>query len=229
MQARAPLSRQRIAAAAADVADRAGVSAVSMRSVAKVLGVEAMSLYHHVPNKEALLDDLVNWVFERIELPEVGDTWRQALTTRARSARSVLTAHPWALGMLETRPNPGPALLQHHDRLLGALMTDGFSAVLATHAFAAIDAYVYGFALTETSLPFEPGAGAEEAFANKVAAPAEQYPYIARSRAELFGDGGYEFADEFEYGLDLLLESLERRVADAGSSRGPGEVAEGLR
>ena len=192
-----------------------------MRSVAKELGVEAMSLYHHVPSKEALLDDLINWVFERIELPEVGDTWREALTSRARSARSVLTAHPWALGMMESRPNPGPALLQHHDRLLGVLMTDGFSATLATHAFAAIDAYVYGFALTETSLPFEPGDGAEEAFAIKVAAPAELYPYIARSRAELFGDGGsYAFADEFDYGLDLLLESLERRVADASAARG---------
>ena len=215
MAARAPLSRERIAVAAAAVADGAGVAAVSMRSVAKELGVEAMSLYHHVPSKDALLDDLVNWVFERIELPEPGDTWREALTRRARSARSVLTAHPWALGMLESRPNPGPALLQHHDRLLGALMTDGFSAVLATHAFSAVDAYVFGFALTETSLPFEPGDGAEEAFAIKVAAPAELYPYIARSRAELFGDGGYAFADEFDYGLDLLLESLERRVADA--------------
>lgn len=215
MTARTPLSRERIAAAAAAVADRVGVSAVSMRSVAKELGVEAMSLYHHVPSKDALLDDLVNWVFERIELPDVGDTWRQALTRRARSARSVLTTHPWALGMLESRPNPGPALLQHHDRLLGALMTDGFSAVLATHAFSAVDAYVFGFALTETSLPFELGDGAEEAFANKVAAPAELYPFIARSRAELFGEGTFSFADEFDYGLDLLLESLERRVADA--------------
>ena len=213
MTRRTPLSRERIIAAAAAVADRAGVAAVSMRSVAKVLGVEAMSLYHHVPSKEALLDDLADWVFERIELPEVGDAWREALTGRARSVRSVLTAHPWALGMM-TRPNPGPALLQHHDRLIGVLMTEGFSAALAIHAFSAIDAYVYGFALTETSLPFEPGDGAEEAFAVKVAASVELYPHIARSRAELFGDGGYAFADEFDYGLELLLEGLERRVAD---------------
>lgn len=213
MTQRTPLSRERIIAAAAAVADGAGVAAVSMRSVAKVLGVEAMSLYHHVPSKEALLDDLADWVFERIELPKVGDTWREALAGRARSARSVLTAHPWALGMM-TRPNPGPALLQHHDRLIGVLMTEDFSAALAIHAFSAIDAYVYGFALTETSLPFEPGDGAEEAFADKVAASAELYPYIARSRAELFGDGGYSFADEFDYGLELLLEGLERRVAD---------------
>ena len=218
MAPRTPLSRERIAAAAAAVADRAGVAAVSMRSVAKELGVEAMSLYHHVPSKGALLDDLINWVFERIEVPEAGATWREAITSKARSARSVLTAHPWALGMIESRPNPGPALLTHHDRLLGVLMTDGFSATLATHAFAAIDAYVYGFALTETSLPFEPDDGAEEAFAIKVAAPAELYPNIALSRAELFGDGGYAFADEFDYGLELLLESLERRVADAAAA-----------
>jgi AcrR family transcriptional regulator len=214
MASRTPLSMDRIINAAATVADGAGLAAVSMR-VAKVLGVEAMSLYHHVPNKEALLDDLADWVFARIELPEVGDSWREAITARARSARSVLTAHPWALGMMESRPNPGPALLQHHDRLLGVLMTEGFSAALATHAFSAIDAYVYGFALTETSLPFEPGDGAEEAFADNVAAPAELYPHIARSRAELFGGGGYAFADEFDYGLELLLEGLERRVADA--------------
>src|SRR3954471_24144927 len=106
MTPRPPLSRDRIIAAAAAVADRAGAVAVSMRSVAKVLGVEAMSLYHHVPSKEALLDDLVEWVFERIQLPEVGDTWREALTRRARSVRSVLTAHPWALGMM-VRQNPG--------------------------------------------------------------------------------------------------------------------------
>jgi AcrR family transcriptional regulator len=218
MASRTPLSRDRIINAAATVADGAGLAAVSMRSVAKVLGVEAMSLYHHVPNKEALLDDLADWVFARIELPEVGDSWREAITARARSARSVLTAHPWALGMMESRPNPGPALLQHHDRLLGVLMTEGFSAALATHAFSAIDAYVYGFALTETSLPFEPGDGAEEAFADKVAASAELYPHIARSRAELFGEGGYAFADEFDYGLELLLEGLERRVVDANSA-----------
>lgn len=215
MASRTPLSRDRIINAAATVADGAGLSAVSMRSVAKVLGVEAMSLYHHVPSKELLLDDLADWVFARIELPEVGDSWRKAITARARSARSVLTAHPWALGMMESRPNPGPALLQHHDRLLGVLMSEGFSAALATHAFSAVDAYVYGFALTETSLPFEPGDGAEEAFADKVAASAELYPHIARSRAELFGGGGYAFADEFDYGLELLLEGLERRVADA--------------
>ena len=218
MASRTPLSRDRIINAAATVADGAGLAAVSMRSVAKVLGVEAMSLYHHVPSKEALLDDLADWVFARIELPEVGESWREAITVRARSARSVLTAHPWALGMMESRPNPGPALLAHHDRLLGVFMTEGFSAALATHAFSAIDAYVYGFALTETSLPFEPGDGAEEAFAAKVAAPAELYPHIARSRAELFGGGGYAFADEFDYGLELLLEGLERRVADANSA-----------
>lgn len=215
MASRTPLSRDRIINAAATVADRAGLAAVSMRSVAKVLGVEAMSLYHHVPSKEALLDDLADWVFARIELPEVGDTWREAITARARSARSVLTAHPWALGMMESRPNPGPALLQHHDRLIGVLMTEGFSAALAIHAFSAIDAYVYGFALTETSLPFKPGDGAEEAFAVKVAPAAELYPHLARSLAEVLGGGGYAFADEFNYGLELLLEGLERRVADA--------------
>ena len=218
MAARTPLSSKRIIAAAVAVADRSGLSAVSMRSVAKELGVEAMSLYHHVPSKDALLDELADWLFASIDLPEIGDPWREAMTARARSARSVLTAHPWALGMMESRPNPGPALLQHHDRLLGVLMTAGFSAALATHAFSVMDAYVYGFALTETSLPFEPGNGAEETFAAEVAPPGDLYPHLAHSLAELFGDGGYAFADEFDYGLELLMEGLERRIVAATQS-----------
>ncbi|WP_111721256.1 TetR/AcrR family transcriptional regulator [Homoserinimonas sp. OAct 916] len=212
MAVKRKLSRQRIVAAAAAVADRRGLTGVSMRSVGAQLGVEAMSLYHHVSNKETLLDELAEWAFVQIELPQVSDPWREAMILRAESARHVFREHPWALGMLESRPTPGPALLSHHDRVLGCLLTQGFSAALATHAFSTIDAFVYGFALTESGLPFAPGEGAEAAFASEVAPSAEDYPYLARSLAELLGEGVYAFENEFRNGLELILDGLQLQL-----------------
>lgn len=212
MTARGTLSRKRIVAAAAAVADHSGLAKVSMRSVGAELKVEAMSLYHHVANKEALLDALAEWAFVQIELPDVGSPWREAMVLRAESARHVFRAHPWAIGMLESRPNPGPALLRHHDRVLGCLLTEGFSAALATHAFSTIDAFVYGFALTESSMPFAPGEGAEADFAAEVAPAVEDYPYLAHSLAQLFEKGEYAFADEFRDGLNLILDGLQLRL-----------------
>lgn len=207
------LSRERIIAAAAEVADRGGIGAVSMRSVAKALGVEAMSLYHHVTNKGALLDALADWVFEQIELPEIDVPWREAMVARGRSARAVLSRHPWALGMIESRPNPGAPLLRHHDRVLGCLTRAGFSAALATHAFSTIDAYIYGVALTETNLPFAPGEGAEADFAAAVAPALEEYPHLAQNLLELLGDRDYDFASEFDYGLELILDGFAQRLS----------------
>ena len=212
MSVRGTLSRQRVVEAAAAVADRDGLVGVSMRSVAAELRVQAMSLYHHVSNKEALLDELAEWAFSQIELPNIDAPWREQMVLRAESARQVLRAHSWALGMLESRPIPGPALLRHHDRVMGCLMTHGFSAALATHAFSTIDAFVYGFVLTEAGLPFTPGEGAEEEFAADVAPSADDYPFLARALAELFGDSGYAFEDEFTDGLELILDGLQLRL-----------------
>lgn len=215
MNARALLSKARIVEAAAVVADRGGVGAVSMRSVAAELGVEAMSLYHHVANKSALLDALADWAFEQISAPEVDAPWRSAMVVRARSARSVLVRHPWALGMIEARPRPGTPLLRHFDRVYGCLLNSGFSPELATHMFSALDAYIYGFALTESTLPFAPAEGAENSFAEDVAPSPEEYPHLARALEGLMSGGTYSFADEFDVGLDLLLEGFERRLAQA--------------
>jgi AcrR family transcriptional regulator len=198
--------------AAAAVADRDGLTGVSMRAVGAELRVQAMSLYHHVSNKEALLDELAEWAFSQIELPKVQAPWREQMVLRAESARLVLRAHPWALGMLESRPIPGPALLRHHDRVMGSLMTHGFSAALATHAFSTIDAFVYGFVLTEAGLPFAPGEGAEEEFAANVAPSPDDYPYLVRALAELFGDSGYAFESEFHDGLELILDGLQLQL-----------------
>lgn len=213
MNPRSPLTRSAIIAAAARVADAGGLRAVSMRGVGRELGVEAMSLYHHVANKADLLDGLADWVFTRIELPRSEDGWRDGMVRRAESARAVLTAHPWALGLIESRAHPGPGLLTHHDAVIGCLRRGGFSVLLASHAFSVIDAYVYGFALTEHNLPFDAGA-AEAAgdFANDFAPLIAPYPHLAELVGALTSDRDYIFTDEFAYGLDIILDELERRL-----------------
>ena len=215
MSRRPALSRDRIVEAAARVADHDGLGGVSMRSVGKELGVEAMSLYHHVAGKEDLLDRLADWVFTGIELPSPDQPWRRAMAERAASARSVLSRHPWALSLIESRRNPGPALLSHHDTVLGCLRSNGFSVRLASHAFSAIDAYVYGFVLTELTLPFEPGETVDD-FVSGIELPAEAYPYLAEMMTEQVLGQEYSYGDEFDYGLGLILDGLEERLGRAG-------------
>ena len=152
------LTVERIVEAAAAVADREGLPGVSMRSVGRELGVEAMSLYHHVEAKEALLDHLADWLMAQIEHPVPDGEWRTGLGARARSSRALLAAHPWGSSLLESRRSPGPAVLAGHEAVLAALRAGGFSVRLAGHAFSVLDAYVYGFVGTEQQLPFEPGA-----------------------------------------------------------------------
>lgn len=208
---RLPLTADRVVAAAAAVADRGGIGAVSMRSVGRELGVEAMSLYHHVASKEALLDSLTDWVFAQIELPSGTVPWRDSVTAHAASARHVLTAHAWSLTLVETRSAPGPAVLRRHDTLIGCLRRGGFSVALAAHATSVIDAYVYGFALTERNLPFDPATGASD-FAEEVAVPWDDYPHLAELVGELTRDRDYSFSAEFQVGLDIILDQLEQRL-----------------
>lgn len=209
---RPALSRGLVVDAAAAVADRAGLAGVSMRSVARELGVEAMSLYHHVEGKDALLDELADWVFERVRVPVVGGAWRSEMQARARSARDVLAAHPWGLGLIESRRSPGPALLRHHDAVLGCLRSAGFDIALAAHAFSVLDAYVYGFVLTEVNLPFEPGESAEH-FVDQLGPLRETHPHLAEMVASQVIGRDYRYGDEFEPGLDLVLDGLEARLA----------------
>jgi AcrR family transcriptional regulator len=214
MPRRPALSHDRVVAAAVRVADRGGVAAVSMRNVGKELGVEAMSLYHHVAGKEALLDALADWVFTRIDLPDPDAPWRPAMAARAASARDALSRHPWSLTLVESRRAPGPALLRHHDSVLANLRRNGFPVVLASHAFSAIDAYVYGFVLTELNLPVDAGESTEQ-FVDEVKdlIPAQEYPHLVEMFTEQVVGGSYRYADEFGFGLDLVLDSLERHLA----------------
>ncbi len=199
--------------AAIRVADAGGVQALSMRKVAAELGVEAMSLYHHVANKDEILDGVIDALVAKIDLPEAQAHWKDAMRARAASARSVLTAHPWALGLMESRNNPGPAIPAHHNAVLGALRNGGFSVVMSAHAFSVIDAYIYGFALQEANLPFNSPEEFDQAIDDlDIEEMVESAPYLVELVTEHVLQPGYSFADEFDFGLDLILDALERQL-----------------
>jgi len=208
--ARPALSTQRVIDAASRVADASGLAGVSMRSVGRELKVEAMSLYHHVASKDALLDGLTDWLFARIDTPSPSGPWRAEMEARAHSARTVLAAHPWGLGLIESRRTPGPATLHHHDAVLGCLRAAGFSVVLAAHAFSVLDAYVYGFVLTEVNLPFQAGDSAED-FVEDLGPITDLYPHLAELVAEQIVGRDYQYGDEFDYGLAIVLDGLAAR------------------
>lgn len=206
---RGSLNRAGIVAAAVALADEQGMAAVSMRALAGRLGVEAMSLYHHVPNKDALLDDMVDEVFSELYDPTVGQPWRPELATRTRSGRAVLLRHRWALGLMDARRTPGPHSLAHHDAVIGLLLAAGFSLPATGHAFALIDAYLYGFLLQEIALPFETESELAELGAQILdEATAGAYPYFTRFAVERAMVPGYSFGAEFEVGLELVLTAI---------------------
>jgi AcrR family transcriptional regulator len=208
---RAPLSRDQVLQAAVALADEGGVGALSMRKLGQVLGVEAMSLYNHVAGKADLLDGMIDVVFSEIGLPPAVGGWKSAMRARALSARAVLGRHRWAIGLMESRKTPGPATLRHHDAVLGCLRGAGFSVELTAHAYSLLDSYIYGFALQEASLPF--GTPEETAQVTKEIAgqmPADEYPYLAELATVQILQPGYQYGSEFEIGLDLILDALER-------------------
>jgi AcrR family transcriptional regulator len=210
-ESRVPLSKERVLRAAVLVADQGGVASLTMRKLAETLGVEAMSLYYYVADKDEILDGMVDLVFGEIDLPSREADWKAAMRQRAISARDALTRHPWAIGVMDSRPNPGPATLRHHDAVIGNLRQAGFPIALAAHAFSVIDSYVYGFALQALNLPFDTSEELEkvaEAMLREM--PADEYPYLTEMIVEHALQPGYSYADEFEFGLDLILDGLER-------------------
>lgn len=209
--ARARLNRDRVLAAAVTYADEHGIEALTMRKLGQALGVEAMSLYNHVANKDELLDGMVDIVFAEIGLPAGDVDWREAMRRRAVSARQALAHHRWAIGLMESRTSPGPAALRHHDAVLGCLRAAGFSVELAAHAFSLLDSYIYGFALQEASLPFDSAqqtAEVAELILSRM--QPDQYPHLTELAVEHVLQPGYSYGDEFAFGLDLILDGLER-------------------
>jgi AcrR family transcriptional regulator len=211
---RVPLSRDRVLRGAMAVADAGGLAALTIRSLARSLGVKPMSVYHYVANKDAILDAIVDLVFSEIDLPVAGGEWRAEMARRANSARAVLRRHPWATPLLQSRTNPGPATLRHHNAVIGSLRSAGFSVEQTAHAFALIDSYVYGFALSEHALPINgPESVAEIAGAMMEHFPVAEYPYLFEFTMQHVMQPGYDFGKEFAYGLDLILDGLASSAA----------------
>jgi AcrR family transcriptional regulator len=204
------LSRPKVLLAAIALADESGIEALTMRKLGEQLGVEAMSLYKHVANKDALLDGMIDSVFAEVHLPIGEADWKSQMRQRAISMRQAMTRHPWAVGLMESGAKPGPATLRHHDAVIGALRTAGFSTAMTAHAFSALDSYIYGFAMQEKALPFHtPEETAEMAHLFLAHFPAAEYPHLAELTTEHVLQPGYDYGDEFAFGLELILEGLE--------------------
>ncbi len=213
---RAPLTKERIVAAAVARADAAGLESCTMRKLAPELGVVPMALYKHVNSKDELLGAMVDVVFEEFHDPAIGGAWRTELERRAISSREALNRHRWAVGLMESGMNPGPASQRHHNAVMGCLREAGFPFAMAVHAYSVQDAYIYGFALQEKTMPFD---SAEES-GEVVKAQAEAldafagYPYLIEVLENL-PRAGYDGAAEFKWGLGLILDGLERQLQRA--------------
>jgi AcrR family transcriptional regulator len=213
---RAPLSREVVLDAAIAVADGQGDGSLTIRSVAQQLGVQPMALYYHFANKRDIVDAMLDRVFGEIDLPQLDGDWRAEMARRAQSARAVLRRHPWAIPLLQSGTAPGPATLRHHDALIGTLRQAGFSVRLTAHAYALIDSYVYGFALSETALPINgPGTVAEVAEEMVRQHPLDGYPHLAEFSREHIMAPDYDFGSEFQFGLDVILDGLATQLHGA--------------
>jgi AcrR family transcriptional regulator len=210
---RAPLSRDRVLRAAIALADERGAEELTMRKLAKELGVEAMSLYNHVANKDDLLDGMIDLVFSEIDVPSPEGDWKTELRKRALSTRAVLARHPWAIGEMEGRTSHGPSNLRVHDAVLGCLRAAGFSIEMTVHAYSVQDAYIYGFALQESDMSSE----TPEDFAAEAQRQMREYdemlanfPHLVEVVGGHVAKAGYDYDAEFLFGLDVILDGLER-------------------
>ena len=211
---REPVSRARAVKLAVELADAGGLAEVTMRRLAEELGVEAMSLYHHVPNKDAILDGMIDLVFAEIELPSATIDWRIAMRRRAESVRATLLRHRWAIALMESRRTPGPANLAHHDAVLGCLRGAGFSIELTAHAYALLDSYVYGFVHTELNLPFQTSEQTQTVAAEIFERlPPGAFPHLVELATQHVLKPGYAYGNEFAFGLELILDGLEHAAA----------------
>lgn len=203
------LSRERIVEAAVGLADAGGVDSLSMRTLADELDTAPMSLYRHVANKEDLLDAMIDLVFGEIDVPLRQPDWKAEMRQRAIETRAALSRHRWANGLMESRTHPGPANARYHDAFMGCLRGAGFRFRQAVHAYNAVQSYTYGFCLQEMHLGFETPEESVELAATTLGGHAEEYPYIAEVAAEFARSGGYDYDEEFEIALDLILDAIQ--------------------
>ena len=213
---RAPLSRERVLRAAIDLADTGGIGSLSMRRLAQELGVEAMSLYHHVANKDDILSGIADLVVEEYEIPNPGPDWKASIRRTAVSAYRVLLRHPWAAGLLLAGTTPSVARLRYMDALLGTLRGAGFSAEMTDHAYHALDSHIMGFTLwvTGMNLPSdEQFTDLAQGFLARL--PADEMPHLVEHVHQHLKPRDPDDKPEFEFGLDLLLDGLERLLGTA--------------
>jgi AcrR family transcriptional regulator len=220
---RVPLNRERVLAGAMTVADAGGIGALTIRSLAQELGVKPMSVYHYVAGKDEIIDSIVDLVYSEIDLPIAGADWRTEMIRRANSARQVLVGHPWATALLQSRLHPGPATLRHHNAFIATLRTAGFSIELTAHAFALIDSYVFGFALSDNALPIHGPESVAQTAASMMEQffDAEAYPYLLEFTMEHVMRPDYDFGKEFEYGLAVILDGLAASLLGQAPSQLP--------
>lgn len=213
---RAPLSRERIVGVAIELVDRGGLESLTMRTLGRELGVEAMSLYNHVENKDDLLDGMLDTVVGEIDLPDAGADWKEAIRVRAISAHDVFARHSWASVLIDSRRSASAVRFRYYDAVIGSLRQGGFSLELTAHAFSILDSYIKGFALQETSMSFERDRDLAETAEMLLQAIATDYPYLAELTEHTLS-AGHSYQAQFEFGLDLILDALDRaRIPDAG-------------
>ena len=204
---RAPLSRERVLRAAVALADQSGIEPLTMRRLGQELGVEAMSLYNHVANKDDILDGIADLVVSEIDVPGRGADWKIAMRKRAISAHEVLLRHPWAAMLIMSRFNIGPGMTRYLNATLGRLREGGFSTEGALDAWNTLDSHIYGFTLQELNLPFDVEETKQVSADVLTQLPADEYPHLVEVITEIMRSGRDE---NFEFGLDLILDGLER-------------------
>ncbi len=203
------LSRQRVLKGAVALADEIGIEALTIRRLAEALGTKPMTIYHHVPSKDEIVNGMVEMVFAEIERPPEDLDWKAAVRRRCISAHEVLLRHPWAAPLMESRTSPGPENLGHHDAVIACLRRGGLSWQMTAHAYAVLDAFIYGFAFQEATLPQQSEGGFQEV-AEEIAAAfdPDAFPNLVGLTVEHVLKPGYEFGDSFEFGLDLIIAGI---------------------
>lgn len=208
---RQTLTRERVVQGAVELADEIGIEALTIRKLAEALGTKPMTIYHHVPSKDEIVDGMVEIVFSEIATPPEDEDWKPAMRIRCVSAREVINRHRWAAPLMESRTSPGPENLRHHEAVLACLRRGGLSWQMTAHAYAVLDAFVYGFAFQEATLPSQmDGEFVEVAQDIAAAFDPESFPHLVGFTVNHVFQPGYEFGDSFAFGLDLILDGLER-------------------
>jgi AcrR family transcriptional regulator len=211
IEPRIPLSKERVLRAAVEFADANGIEALSMRRLAKELGVEAMSLYNHVANKDEILGGIVEIVASEVEVPSDPANWKTSIRQSAVSAHDAFIRHRWACSLMTSTPSVVPSRMRWMEGVLATFREAGFSPNLTHHAYHALDSHITGFTLWQVSFPFdtrEELLDLAEDFLKQI--PADVYPYVIEHAQEHLAEPDPDEPNEFEFGLDLILDGLER-------------------